>query len=122
MIEERIYYADGVNCVDEIGEYVENYVFEKRSKFNRKKLFTIKLGKIKFAIFIVENKLESRKIVLLKTKNLLDYGVVKINDLKEKFDTDLCFIVSKSPQEKYEFLVENLLEKIINDMEYYIKI
>lgn len=121
---EKIYYSENIKKEVEIREYVKNYVIEKNENSKLKKL-KIKLGDFKFVIYLVK-KLKNidgiNEVKIIKTKEKINYGSIKINDKVEKFNIDLCFIISYENNNTYYEKAEKLIEKIISNMDYYKKI
>lgn len=118
---EKVYYSENIKKEVEIREYVKNYVIEKNGNSKLKKL-KIKLGDFKFVIYLVKNIVEINEVKIIKTKEKINYGSIKINDKVEKFNINLCFIISYENNNTYYEKAEKLIEKIISNMDYYKKI
>lgn len=119
-IKEKFCFLEQAKNIDEVNKYLEKYLQEKYNNIIRKKILPIVLGKMRFAICVVENNKKNKEILLIKTKNKLCYGKIESEELLEDFNTDLCFYVFLSYGEKYEFVVESLLERIIRNMHVYL--
>lgn len=115
---EEIHYIGNVNNELEVEEYINNFLIEKKEEKQRNFL-KIKIGKMKFGIFLIEGKKEDSEIKIIKSDNEINYGDIEVEGEKYSFDTDICFLIKYKKGKDYEFMVETLLEKVIKDMESY---
>lgn len=114
---EEIHYIGNVTNRNEVQEYVNNYIIKKNEE--KIKFLKIKIGKMQFGIFIIEAERENVETKIIKTENKIKFGTIKIEGKEYKFNTDIYFVINYPKGKDYEFVVENLLEKIIKDMESY---
>ena len=126
-LKEIVYFLEEVNNSTEIEEQIKNYICKEKATKNAlngeyekellKLTVMIDLGKIKFVVYSAKNREFKEKIMRFKTSGEILYED-RLSENKN-FETDLCFAILHSKENRFNFIFEELVEEITNRIDEY---
>ena len=123
------YFLEKAKDSVEVEKYIEDNICEGGKKYYIKgkkegntgrDAMTIDLGKYKFVVYPVRSHGIREKVIMLKTKEKIRYKSDKLTEnLSADFESNHCFVILHSADNRFNFIFEQLLEDILEKIETY---
>lgn len=119
------YFLEKAKDSVEVEKYIEDNICEGGKKYRiegntGRNAMTIDLGKYKFAVYPIKSHGIREKVIMLKTKEKIRYKSDKLTEnLSADFESNHCFVILHSADNRFNFIFEQLLEDILEKIETY---